>query len=74
MSLADAFATLPEAEKRSINANNTGIKLTSRPVLCQSLEQGFVIPAQAGIQSVEYWIPACAGMTIKPKNSGLTRQ
>jgi hypothetical protein len=26
----------------------------------------FVIPAQAGIQSIEGWIPAFAGMTINP--------
>lgn len=34
-------------------------------VRCDALEQVFVIPAQAGVQSVEYWIPACAGMTIR---------
>jgi hypothetical protein len=33
-------------------------------MLCQSREQRFVIPAQAGIQLWRLWIPACAGMTI----------
>jgi hypothetical protein len=36
----------------------------------QSLGQGFVIPAQAGIQDSKLWIPAipaCAGMTINHK-------
>jgi len=28
---------------------------------------GFVIPAHAGIQSVEHWIPASAGMTSNMK-------
>jgi hypothetical protein len=27
-------------------------------------DQGFVIPAQAGIPFLPHWIPACAGMTI----------
>jgi hypothetical protein len=36
-------------------------------VHCQSSEQEFVIPAHAGIQSIENWIPASAGMTSNPK-------
>jgi hypothetical protein len=31
------------------------------------VELGSVIPTQAGIQSVEEWIPAQAGMTSSPK-------
>jgi hypothetical protein len=31
------------------------------------LRTGVVIPAHAGIQSIENWIPASAGMTSNPK-------
>jgi len=30
-------------------------------------EVAFVIPAQAGTQLATFWVPACAGMTAKPK-------
>jgi len=30
-------------------------------------DKGGVIPAQAGTQLSAFWVPACAGMTAKPK-------
>ena len=29
----------------------------------QSIRQKIVIPAQAGMDKINHWIPACAGMT-----------
>ena len=28
------------------------------------MSQGYVTPAQAGVHSMSFWIPACAGMIV----------